>query len=213
LNLKYSAPEHIRPCPHLKVEEFELRSPDSDDVDAEMPVFPNALAICTHTEPCRYQTFCCPQAWHSWDPQTTCAGYEVAYTGGQTEIMLTVQPEVDSWWKVPPLHPSPEATRDEQLELLAGLLITAPLAAAFFANVRKWGYAGAVAYLARELIGKRTPGHIYHWPEARVTRGAVQFWHVGRGSMQAPDETIPIADFIHQFLPEPPPDAEQLTMF
>jgi hypothetical protein len=37
--------------------------------------------------------------------------------------------------------------------------------------------------------------------------------HVGRGSMQTPDETIPIADFIHQFLPEPAPEAEQLAMF
>ena len=213
--LDYIAPEHIVPCPFLKVEEFELRPPDSDDWDNKPPTFPNALPVCTHTEACRYQTFCCPQAWHSWDAQVICAGFEVAYAGGDaTEKKHTVEPVEEAWWpSVSPLHPSPEADRDEQLALLAGLVLTPKLRDAFQQNVRKWGYDGAVAYLARELIGARTPQHIYHWPEARVVRGAVLFLRVGSGSMQRPDETIPILDFIHQFLPEPPPDAEQLTMF
>jgi len=201
-------------CACLTVEEFELRPPDSDDWDNEPPTFPNALPICTHTEPCRYQTFCCPQPWHSWPAQVICAGYEVAYNGAGSEIKLTVEPLLGAWWPAMlPFHPSPEATRDEQLALIAGILLTAKLKDAFQQNVRRWSYAGAVAYLARELIGARTPSHIYHWPEAKVGRGAVLFWHVGRSSMQTPDETIPIVDFIHQFLPEPPPEAEQLAMF
>jgi hypothetical protein len=213
-SLQYIAPAQIVPCPHLKVEEFELRPPDSDDWDAEPPTFPNALQVCTYDGQCRYQTFCCPQAWHSWDAQVLCAGYSVIYTGGdQTEIKLTVEPEIGQWWNTPPLHPSPEADRAEQLALIAGILLTPKLREEFPKNVRSWGYAGAVAYLGRALIGARTPQHIYHWPEAKVVRGAVLFWHVGRGSMQTPDETIPIADFIHQFLPEPPPEAEQLAMF
>ena len=81
-SLQYIAPAQIVPCPFLKVEEFELRPPDSDDWDAEPPTFPNALQVCTYDGLCRYQTFCCPQAWHSWDAQVLCAGYSVIYTGG-----------------------------------------------------------------------------------------------------------------------------------
>lgn len=215
--IQYIAPEHIVPCPCLSVQAFELRAPDSDDLDEEIPVFPNALPVCTHTAPCRYQTFCLPQNWHPWQPQTICGGFEVTYLVAEsavTEKKHTVEPVEEAWWpNVSPLHPSPEADRDEQLALLAGILLPPKVREAFWQNVRRWSYDGAVAYLARELIGAKTPSQIYHWPEAKVVRGAVLFLYVGSGSMQRPDETIPIQEFIHQFLPEPPPEAEQLAMF
>src|SRR6266540_2710067 len=117
LELKYTPPAQIAPCPFLEVREFELRPPDADDWEEENPTFPNALPVCTAGQPCRYATYCCPQPWHTWDTQTICCGFIVAYAGGDTiELSLTIEPEVGAWWPyVAPLQIQPEATRDEQL--------------------------------------------------------------------------------------------------
>ncbi len=215
MELKYTPPAQIAPCPFLEVREFELRPPDADDWEEENPTFPNALPVCTSGQPCRYATYCCPQPWHTWDTQTICCGFIVAYAGGDTiELRLTVEPEVGVWWPhVAPLQIQPEATRDEQLALISAILITPALREEFPKNVKKWSYAGAVAYLGRQLIGAHTPQHIWHWPEARVGRGGVAFWYVGRNSPAAPDEIISIGEFIQHVLPEPPPEAEQLALF
>jgi len=211
--MEYKPPSQLSPCPFLAVREFELRAPDSDDLEEEIPVFPNALPICTAEQACCYQTMCFPQAWHPWDPQWVCCGFSVVYTGKGDELAWTVEPDLGGWWPGrSPLQPQPEPTFDEQLELIASQMITAEIRAEFPTWCRRWGYAGATAYVARQIANKRI-GERWHWPEARSHKGTIEIWRVGHNYPAKPDATMPLIDFVKRFLMEPPPDGEQLRMF
>src|SRR6266545_7607378 len=90
------------------------------------------------------------------------------------------------------------------LELLHEYFIPPHLREEFRSWERKWGYAGAVAYLIRTLAGKHTPAHTWHWPEARIRKASIDIWHVGRHWPAKPDQTLDLGEFIREALPPSP---------